>query len=248
MPENYWSQQIVVITGGTSAIGQSLVAKFVDLGCQVIATYHTNLQKAQELEAKYRGRKFSTLKMDLTQSSEVQRAISSIVAKHGRISILINNAGPIKENLVAMISDDEWFSVINSHLTGTFFCTRESLKSMIQEKQGRIISISSVAALKGTKGQAHYAAAKAGMISFMKACAREVGTKNITCNTLVLGLIETEMTLAAATTAAYQEKIQASALKRMGRTDEVANIVEFMAGPQSSLLTGQALIADGGSV
>jgi 3-oxoacyl-[acyl-carrier protein] reductase len=243
----YWKNQIVLVTGGTGGIGQSLVRKFLHLGCRVGVNYHSNDAMAEEFkQAIGSSDRLKFIKADVANSADVNRMYQEIETDWGNVTILINNAGLVSDSLMPLITDEDWFAMINTHLTGTFFCCRRSLKGMMTQRFGKILSISSISALRGVKGQTHYSAAKAGMIALTKSLSREVAVKNIHCNSLVLGLIETPKVKKVLSSKQYQEKVESSSLKRVGHPDEVADLVEFLVSEQNRFMTGQAIVADGG--
>jgi 3-oxoacyl-[acyl-carrier protein] reductase len=160
---------------------------------------------------------------------------------------LVNNAGQTRDGLILTMKTADWREVLGTHLDGAFFCTRAVLRDMLAKRRGRIVNVASISGLRGTAGQSNYSAAKAGLIGFTRAVAREMGKKNITVNAVALGVIETDMTavLPEAVRADYKEQ---TSLKRFGTVAEVADLIEFVAGPRAAYMTGQVLPLDGGMV
>jgi 3-oxoacyl-[acyl-carrier protein] reductase len=183
--------------------------------------------------------------LDVTDNDSMTSTISDILSKEGTIHILVNNAGITKDNLLMRMKDDDWDTVINANLNGIFRLCKLSLKTMIKQRHGRIINISSVVGLMGNAGQTNYAAAKAGVIGFSKSLAREVGSRNITVNVVAPGFIKTEMTKNL--TSNQTEKMLAQVpLGRLGETDEIAASVVFLASDSAAYISGETININGG--
>jgi 3-oxoacyl-[acyl-carrier protein] reductase len=165
----------------------------------------------------------------------------------GPIDILVNNAGITEDNLLLRLNDEAWDRVLDTNLKGAFHTTRAATRGMMRRRHGRIINITSVVGITGNKGQANYAASKAGLIGFTKSVAKELASRNILCNALAPGFIETEMT-AALTEDARAALLGQIALGRLGTADDVAGVVRFLAGPGAAYITGQVIVVDGGMV
>ncbi|HIJ81351.1 MAG TPA: 3-oxoacyl-ACP reductase FabG [Desulfuromonadales bacterium] len=242
-----FEKNIIVVTGGTRGIGRAVSLAFAGRGAQVFAAYLHNDEAAESLLAAAAclpGR-ITTVKADVSSSSGAQELVNTASQQAGHIDVLVNNAGIIKDGFLAMMADDDWENVIRTNLNPLFHCSKWAVRKMLARRSGAIISISSVSALSGTAGQTNYAASKGAAISFTKSLARELGPLGIRVNAVVAGLIETDMT--ASLKRDLVDKIVATAaLGRIGTPDDVANAVLFLASGQSSYITGQSLIVDGG--
>jgi 3-oxoacyl-[acyl-carrier protein] reductase len=203
------------------------------------------LTVAADVEAM--GRRAVLFQADVSRPEEANRLVENALSSFGRLDILVNNAGITRDALLLRMKDEDWEAVVNVNLTGAFNCTRAAARSMIKARWGRIINISSVIGLMGNAGQANYAAAKAGLIGFTKAAARELGPRNITVNAVAPGFIRTEMT--AGLSDAVKERLSERViLGRLGEPEEVADAVVFLAGDAARYITGQVLSVDGGMV
>ncbi len=241
----YWLEQTVLITGSSRGIGRALAMHFSLLGCKVAINYSSNEEKAKETLALCNSKQTRIYKADVGNENDVNKMIEAIESELGEITILINNAGVTKDGLMMAMSTEDWRAVMNTHLDGAFFCSRAVMRNMVRKRYGRIINITSVSGIKGTAGQVNYSAAKAGLIGFTKALAREMGKKKITTNAIALGLIETDMTSTLDESVLDQYK-QMTSLKRFGTPDEVCKLAEYLASSGSSYMTGQVLTLDGG--
>ena len=191
------------------------------------------------------GGQAEAMTLDVTDGSAAETAMAGILERHGRIDILVNNAGIARDQLLLRMKRDDWDAVLTTNLTAAFALTQAALKSMIRQRQGRIISISSVVGQSGNAGQANYAASKAGLIGFTKAVALEVASRGITANVVAPGLIETDMTQSIAEKAREQWESRIP-LRRLGTPDDVAAAVCFLASDEASYITGQVLAVNGG--
>ncbi len=241
--------QIAVVTGGSKGIGRAISLAFCQWGSIVIATYASDQRGAQELakEADSLAGEIIPYQADATDLPQVSAMIEDVAERYGRIDILVNNVGTMKDNLLMLMSDEDWEHVLRTNLTSTFYCCRAALRKMIPQRRGKIINISSVSGILGTPGQANYAASKGGLISFTKSLARELGQFNIQVNAVAPGLIDTDW-LARVPKEKVEAIIKQTALGRMGRPDEVAHAVLFLASEESDYITGQTIVVDGGIV
>lgn len=237
--------KVALITGGTRGIGRGIVEEFAAQGAQVAFTYAGSQQKAEEIVKSYPEEKVRAYQSDAADYDAAQTLVDQVLADFGQIDILINNAGITKDNLMLRMSKEDWDQVIRVNLDSAFNLTKAVIKPMMKAKRGSIINMSSVVGIKGNAGQANYAASKAGVIGFSKSIALELGSRNIRCNVIAPGFIETEMTAALdeKTVAGWAEQIP---LKRGGSPKDVAQACVFLGSDLSSYITGQVLNVDGG--
>jgi 3-oxoacyl-[acyl-carrier protein] reductase len=241
--------KVAIVTGGTKGIGKAICLLFAEQGAKVVANFSKDVDAAEDLkkEAKSRGLSLGLFKADVTQFDQVKGMVEETFAQYGKIDILVNNVGLIRDNFLMLMSDEDWESLLRTNLTSLFYCCRIVVRKMIPQRKGKIINISSISGIMGTPGQANYAATKGGMISFTKSLARELGSFNIHVNAVAPGLIESEVV-----SKMPKEKVEAiiksSSLGRMGKPEEVARAVLFLASEDSDYITGQTIIVDGGIV
>lgn len=236
-----------VITGSSRGIGKAIAEKLGRFGANIVlhATSEAVLETVKELEAA--GIKAVAAIGDVRKAEDVKSLFGKAIEAFGSVDILINNAGITKDKPMAMMSEDDWDTVLDINLKGSFLCTKAAAKLMIKKKYGRIINISSVAGAYGNPGQANYSASKGGLIALTKTTAKEFAPRGITCNAVTPGLIESQMTeiLPDELKQKYLEKI---ALGRFGTPEDVANVVAFLASDESAYVTGQVIDIDGGLV
>jgi 3-oxoacyl-[acyl-carrier protein] reductase len=241
--------QVAIVTGGTKGIGRAICLLFAEEGAKVVANFSKDVNAAEDLmkEAKSRGLSMGLFKADVTQFDQVKEMVEEAFAQYGRIDILVNNVGLIRDNFLMLMSDDDWNSLLHTNLTSLFNCCRTVIRKMIPQRKGKIINISSISGILGTSGQTNYAATKGGVISFTKALAREIGPFNIHVNAVAPGLIESDVV-----SRMPKEKVEAitksSSLGRIGKPEEVAQVVLFLASEHSNYITGQTIIVDGGII
>lgn len=242
-----FNNNIIVITGGTRGIGRAISLAFAAAGAQVFAAYLSNQDSAEETLVLAEGLagSITTVRADVSSSEGAQLLINQASQRSGHIDVLVNNAGIIRDGWLAMMAEDDWDAVIRTNLYPLFHCCKWGVRKMMSRRNGAIINISSISAVSGTAGQSNYAASKGAAISFTKSLAREVGPMGIRVNAVVAGLIDTDMT------AALKQDVVAGILKvaslgRIGRPDEIADAVLFLASQNASYITGQALVVDGG--
>lgn len=244
--------QVAVVTGASRGIGRELAGRLASEGAYVyLVDINEEALNETRHELQEKGLAAEVFKADITNELEVERIFSHIEEKHGRADILVNNAGIIRDNLIFKMNADDWDSVMNVHLKGTFLCSKYAQKLMVQNKYGRIINLSSVSAL-GSRGQANYAAAKAGIQGFTKTLAIELGKYNITVNAIAPGFIMTDMTKSVAERLgiSFQELIESKVkhipVNRAGTPEDIAQAASFFASPASSFISGQVLYVAGG--
>jgi 3-oxoacyl-[acyl-carrier protein] reductase len=239
-----------LITGASRGIGKGIAEVFAKNGSNIAFTFASSVEKAQAFEAELSSKYGVKVKGYQSNAAHHDAAIAladQVVADFGSIDVLINNAGITKDTLLMRMSEEQWDDVINTNLKSTFNLTKACLKTFLKNKAGSIINISSIVGLTGNAGQSNYAASKAGMIGFTKSVAKELGSRNVRCNAIAPGFIETEMTDALDATV-KQQWIDTIPLKRGGSTDDVANCCLFLASDMSTYITGQTINVCGGMV
>ena len=236
-----------IITGASRGIGKGIAQVFAQQGANVAFTYSASVEAAKALENELNalGVKAKGYQSNAASFDEAQKLAEDVVAEFGSIDILVNNAGITKDNLLMRISEEDFDTVIEVNLKSVFNMTKAVQRTMLKQRKGSIINMSSVVGVKGNAGQTNYAASKAGMIGFTKSVALELGSRNIRCNAIAPGFIETEMT------AKLDEKVvqgwrDGIPLKRGGTTEDIANACLFFASDLSAYVTGQVLNVDGG--
>lgn len=239
------SGQTALVTGGSRGIGLAIAQALYGAGATV-AIAARDLDRAQQA-ARGLGDGAVAVACDVADSGQVERALAEAETAVGGISILVNNAGLTRDNILMRLGDDEWDAVLDANLKGAFHTTRACIKGMMKRRQGRIINITSIVGLTGNKGQANYAASKAGLVGFTKSVAREYASRGITANCVAPGYIETDMTNALPE-AARKALLDSIALGRLGQPGDVAGAVLFLASDLASYITGQVLVVDGGMV
>ena len=242
-------EKIAIITGGSRGIGESIARSFIEQGATVAFTYIGSEEKAKELEKSLTagGGQARGFRSDASKMEDAENLIKEVLEIYGGIDIVVNNAGITDDTLLMRMSEDQWDRVMNVNLKSCFNLTKSVLRTMLKARSGSIINISSVVGVQGNAGQANYAASKAGILGFTKSVALELGSRNIRCNAIAPGFIETEMTgkLDEATVQGWRDAIP---LKRGGSPEDVANACIFLASDMSSYVTGQTLNVCGGMV
>ncbi len=233
------------VTGSTRGIGRAIAQSLYGAGAKV-AVVGRKLEQARSVAAEL-GSRAHGVSCDVAQSSQVEAALAETEKALGPIDILVNNAGVTRDNILLRLTDDDWNTVLDANLKGSFNTIRGAIKGMMKRRSGRIINITSIVGLTGNKGQANYAASKAGLIGLTKSVAKEYASRNILANCVAPGFIETDMThaLPAEARATLLEEI---ALGRLGRPEDVAGTVLFLASDLAGYITGQVLVVDGGMV
>lgn len=240
------SGRVALVTGASQGIGRACAIKLATSGAQV-AVAARNQEKLNVLvqEISATGGKAAAFPMDVGDEEQIKSAFKAAIGQFGKIDILVNNAGITRDQLVMRMKRSDWDSVLNTNLTSAYLCIQGVIGSMLKQRWGRIINITSVFGQTGQAGQANYAASKAGLIGLTMAIAREVGSRNITCNAVAPGFIETAMT------SGFSEEFKQSALSmiplgRIGTPEDVANSVKFLASEEASYITGHVLNVNGG--
>jgi 3-oxoacyl-[acyl-carrier protein] reductase len=242
------TDQVALVTGSRRGLGKAIALRLAEAGADIVINdIEPGREEAEATAAELRGlgRRAIAVCGDISTSEGANGLIEQAWTEMGKIDILVNNAGITRDNLLIRMSDDEWQSVININLSGSFYCTRAIAKRMMKARYGRIINISSVIGLMGNAGQANYAASKAGIIGFSKSLAREIGSRGVTVNCIAPGFIATAMTdvLPDDVKAKLMEAIP---LGRLGQAEDVAQAALYLASPGAAYITGMVLQVDGG--
>ena len=237
----------VLVTGGSRGIGQAIAETLAHNGYQVVLTYNSDAQRADEVVNKIQaaGGQASAFKLDIGDSQALRDFFAQEIKNKVNLYGLVNNAGITKDGLLIRMKEDDFTRVIDVCLKGTFLATQEAAKIMTKNRVGRIVNLASVVGLMGNPGQANYVAAKAGIIGLTKTCAKELASRQITCNAIAPGFIETDMTKGI-DEETRQRYIEAIPLKRMGQAQDVANACAFLISEEASYITGQVLSVNGG--
>lgn len=239
--------KVALVTGASGGIGRAIAVALAEAGAYVYVNYNGSQGKAEEtvrlIEEK--GGQAEICKFNVGDFEETNKAVGEIIAAKGRLDILVNNAGITKDGLMMMMTEAQFDDVININLKGAFNTIKAATRTMVKQRNGRIINITSVSGVMGNAGQANYSASKAGMIGLTKSMARELASRNITVNAVAPGFIETEMT------AVLSETIKEGAVKqipvgRFGQPEDIANMVKYLASDEAAYVTGQVICVDGG--
>lgn len=243
------SGRVALVTGSTRGIGRSIAAALAKAGARVAVTGR-DLAKAEEAAAALASETGADVRGYAADVSEVAKAtalVEAVERDFGQLDILVNNAGLTRDNLLMRLKDDDWNAVIDANLRGAFATSRAASRGMMKRRWGRIINIASVVGLMGNKGQANYAASKAGLIGLTKSIAKELGSRNVLANVVAPGFIETDMT-AAMTPEARSSLSAGIPLERLGTPEDIAGMVVVLASDLTSYVTGQVFVVDGGLV
>jgi len=238
--------RVALVTGASQGIGQACAQALAHHGASIIAAAR-NQQKLDELVAQITadGGAAKAIVIDVSDEEQVKSGIKSALAEFGKIDILVNNAGITRDQLVMRMKRPDWDAVLNTNLTSAYLCIQQVISSMLKQRWGRIINVTSVFGQMGQAGQANYSASKAGLIGLTMAMAREVASRNITCNAVAPGFIETSMT-AVLSEEFRQNAVKSIPLGRVGCPDDVAHAVCFLASDEASYITGHVLNVNGG--
>jgi len=245
--EQQLAGQVAVVTGASRGIGKAIALSLAGEGAKLVINYARSSEAADGVvkEIEGMGGEAIALQADVSQEDQVDALVKATKEKFDRIDILVNNAGITKDGLLLRMKPEAWNAVIDLNLTGVYLCTRAISKLMLKQRSGRIVNISSIVGEMGNPGQANYAAAKAGVIGFTKAVAKEVASRGITVNAVAPGFIETDMTHGLDS----EDLLKFIPLSRLGQASEVAGAVRFLAAdPAAAYITGQVLNVDGGMV
>ena len=240
--------KVAIITGASRGIGRGIAEKFALSGCHVAFTYLSSDEKAKQLENELKafGVEAKGYKSDAAKFDSAEKLIADVLKYFGgRIDVVVNNAGITKDNLLMRMTEEMWDDVVNINMKSVFNMTKAVQRTMLKQREGSIINLSSVVGVKGNAGQSNYAASKAGILGFTRSIALELGSRNIRCNAIAPGFIETEMTGKLPEDMVQQWR-DAIPLKRGGTPDDVANLALFLASDMSGYITGQTVNVDGG--
>lgn len=239
-------QKIALVTGASRGIGAAIATALGNAGMFVVGTA-TSEAGAQAITQRFTEAKTSGVGMvlNVTDGESVEALVSQVSSQHGPITVLVNNAGITKDNLLMRMSDEEWFDVINTNLSAVYRVSKACLRGMMKQRWGRIVNIASIVGAMGNAGQTNYAATKAGVMGFTRSLAKEIGSRNVTVNAVAPGFIDTDMTrdLPEAQKAQLSAGI---ALGRLGQPEEIANVVAFLVSDSASYITGETLHVNGG--
>jgi 3-oxoacyl-[acyl-carrier protein] reductase len=239
------ADRVAVVTGASRGIGRAIALRMAARGATVVAAARGDNAAATVASIAEAGGRAECQAVDVTDADSVGELFAGVIARHGRVDVLVLNAGIARDQLLLRMRRDDWDAVLATNLTAAFTCVQAVLRPMIKQRAGRIIAVSSVVGQMGNAGQANYAASKAGLVGFAKALAREVASRQITVNVVAPGLIETDMTRALTHQAQADWSAQIP-LGRVGAPDDVASAVCFLASDEASYITGQVLAVNGG--
>jgi 3-oxoacyl-[acyl-carrier protein] reductase len=245
--ESVLQGQVALVTGSSRGIGRAIALEFGRLGASVCVNYRGNEKQAHEVvdQLHAQGNQAVAIGADVSRAEDVERLFKEIASTLGTVTILVNNAGITRDNLLVRLSEDDWDCVLDTNLKSAYLCSKAAARGMIRLRQGCILNIASVIALIGNAGQANYTAAKGGLIALTKTLARELGSRNIRVNAIAPGFIETDMTVGL-TPVAHQQLAERVILGQLGKPEDIAMAAGYLCSPAARYVTGQVLSVDGG--
>jgi len=241
--------QVAIVTGASRGLGRAIALELAEKGADIVVNYAGSKQRAEEVveEIKSLGRRSFAVQADVSSEEDVKNMVKKTIDEFGQLDILVNNAGITKDNLLMRMKEDEFDQVININLKGVFLCTKAVTRQMMRQRRGKIINVASIVGVRGNPGQANYVAAKAGVIGLTKTTAQELASRNILVNAVAPGFITTDMT--DVLTEEQRETILSLVpLARLGKPEDVARVVRFLASEDADYITGQTIHIDGGMV
>jgi len=244
---NIKKNRIVLVTGGSRGIGKSISHMFACNGDIVVVNYLSNEKAAKAVvsDIEKAGGEAIAIKADVSKINEVSEMVDKVIKRYGRIDVLVNNAGITKNGFLMLMEENNWDQVMDTNLKGVFVCCKTVSRYMIERKKGIIVNVASLSGITGLEGQTNYSAAKAGVIAFTKALAKELAPFGILVNAVAPGMIETEMVVDLSETS-QKKLLDIIPLRRFGKPEEIASVVYFLASPGASYVTGEVIIASGG--
>jgi 3-oxoacyl-[acyl-carrier protein] reductase len=246
MAEQALTGNIALVTGGSRGIGRAIAARLAADGARVVVTSRA-AERAETVAAALPGAGHVGAACDVADRESVDALVARVEEEVGPLNVVVNNAGVTEDNILVRLSDEAWDTVLDTNLKGAFNVVRAVSRGMMKRRAGRIINITSVVGLTGNRGQVNYAASKAGLLGLTKSVAKELASRNVLCNAVAPGFIDTDMT-ADLTDEARSALLAQIALGRLGDPEDVAGVVAFLAGPDAAYMTGQVLVVDGGMV
>jgi 3-oxoacyl-[acyl-carrier protein] reductase len=238
-----------LVTGASRGIGRAIALRLAGEGANIVVNYNAQADAATSVAdaVKAGGSEASVVQADVARAADVERLVQAALNAFGRIDVLVNNAGITRDTLLMRMSEDDWDAVLDTNLKSAFLVTRAVMRPMLRQRHGRIVNITSISGVIGNAGQANYSASKAGLIGFTRSTAREVASRNITCNAVAAGVIETEI-WRGVPESAIESLLQMIPAGRKGTPEDVAEAVAFLASDAAAYITGQVLNVDGGMV